>query len=139
MTLYISEILKKIAKAKTRKEKKAFLEEHKTNNVFRFVLQGVFDPNIKWNTPTKMPKYEPDVAPIGLNETSLFTVMPKCSIFVEGRYAGIYPLGANHFSNFCEGRYLLATLRGYTFHVFLFQYREIANILYLRKLDFYKQ
>jgi len=84
MTLYISEILKKIAKAKTRKEKKAFLEEHKTNNVFRFVLQGVFDPNIKWNTPTKMPKYEPDVAPIGLNETSLFTVMPKCSIFVEG-------------------------------------------------------
>ena len=84
MTLYISEILKKIAKAKTRKEKKALLEEHKNNNVIRFVLQGTFDPNIKWNTPKKMPKYEPDVAPIGLNETSLFTVMPKCSIFVNG-------------------------------------------------------
>lgn len=84
MTLYISEILKKIAKAKTRKEKKALLEEHKTNNVFRFVLQGAFDPNIKWNTPKRIPKYTPDVAPIGLNETSLFTVMPKCSIFVEG-------------------------------------------------------
>ena len=44
------------AKAKTRKEKKVILEEHKTNNVFRFVLQGTFDPNIKWNTPKKLPK-----------------------------------------------------------------------------------
>jgi hypothetical protein len=84
MTLYISEILKKIAKAKSRKEKKAILEEYKTNNVFRFVLQGTFDPNIIWNTPKKLPKYTPDVAPIGMNETSLFTVMPKCSIFVNG-------------------------------------------------------
>ena len=84
MTLYISEVLKKIAKAKSRKEKKAILEEHKTNNVFRFVLQGTFDPSIQWNTPKKMPKYVPDVAPLGMNETSLFTVMPKCSIFVAG-------------------------------------------------------
>ena len=84
MTLYISELLNKITKAKTRKEKKAILEEQKNNNVFKFVLQGTFDPSIKWNVPKKMPKYVPDVAPIGLNETSLFTVMPKCSIFVNG-------------------------------------------------------
>jgi len=49
MTLYISELLKKIAKAKTRKEKKTILEEQKNNNVFKFVLQGTFDPSIKWN------------------------------------------------------------------------------------------
>ncbi len=84
MTLYISEVLKKITKAGSRKEKKSILEEHKDNNVFRFVLQGNFDPNIKWNIPKKFPKYVPDIAPIGLNETTLFTVMPKCSIFVEG-------------------------------------------------------
>jgi hypothetical protein len=51
MTLYISEVLKKIAKAKSRKEKKAILEEHKNNNVFKFVLQGTFDPSIRWNVP----------------------------------------------------------------------------------------
>ncbi len=84
MTLYISELLKKIAKAKTRKEKKTILEEYKDNNVFRFVLQGSFDPNIHWNVPKKFPKYIPDIAPLGLNETSLFTIMPKCSIFVNG-------------------------------------------------------
>ena len=84
MTLYISELLKKIAKAGTRKEKKGILEEYKDNNILKFVLQGTFDPNIHWNIPKKFPKYSPDIAPIGLNETSLFTVMPKCSIFVNG-------------------------------------------------------
>ena len=49
----------------------------------RFVLQGTFDPSIVWNVPKKMPAYKKDDAPIGLSETSLFTVMPKCSIFVK--------------------------------------------------------
>jgi len=84
MTVYISELLKGIAKAKTRKEKKTLLEKYKTNNIFRFVLQGAFDPSIEWNVPKKMPKYEKDDAPIGLSEISLFTVMPKCSMFVKG-------------------------------------------------------
>ena len=56
MTLYISELLTKITKAKTRKEKKAILEEYKDNNIFKFVLQGTFDPNIVWNVPKKFPK-----------------------------------------------------------------------------------
>tara|TARA_B110000467_G_scaffold151400_1_gene159740 strand:+ start:95 stop:532 length:438 start_codon:yes stop_codon:yes gene_type:complete len=84
MTVYISELLKGIAKAKTRKEKKTLLEKYKTNNIFRFVLQGTFDPSIVWNIPKKMPIYKKDDAPIGLSETSLFTVMPKCSMFVKG-------------------------------------------------------
>ena len=83
MTVYISELLKGISKAKTRKEKKALLEQYKTNNILRFVLQGTFDPSIVWNIPKKMPPYKKDDAPIGLSETSLFTVMPKCSIFVK--------------------------------------------------------
>jgi len=84
MTVYISELLKGIAKAKTRKEKKTLLEQYKTNNIFKFVLQGTFDPSIVWNVPKKMPPYKKDDAPIGLSETSLFTVMPKCSMFVKG-------------------------------------------------------
>ena len=83
MTVYISELLKGIAKAKSRKEKKALLEQYKTNNILRFVLQGTFDPSIEWNVPKKMPEYKKDDAPIGLSQTSLFTVMPKCSIFVK--------------------------------------------------------
>ena len=84
MTVYISELLKGIAKAKTRAEKKKLLEQYKTNNVFRFVLQGTFDPSIVWNVPKKIPTYKKDDAPIGLSEVSLFTVMPKCSMFVKG-------------------------------------------------------
>lgn len=84
MTVYISELLKGIAKAKTRKEKKTLLEQYKTNNIFKFVLQGTFDPSIVWNVPKTLPKYKKDDAPIGLSETSLFTVMPKCSMFVQG-------------------------------------------------------
>ena len=38
MTIYISELLKKIAKAKSRKQKKTILEEYKDNNVLKFVL-----------------------------------------------------------------------------------------------------
>ena len=84
MTVYISELLKGIAKAKTRKEKKALLEKYKNNNILKFVLQGSFDPSIEWNVPKVIPKYKKDDAPIGLSETSLFTIMPKCSIFVKG-------------------------------------------------------
>ena len=84
MTVYISELLKGIAKARTRREKKILLEKYKTNNILRFVLQGTFDPTIEWNVPKKLPPYKKDDAPIGLSETSLFTVMPKCSIFVKG-------------------------------------------------------
>ena len=84
MTIYISELLKKIAKAKSRKQKKTILEEYKDNNVLKFVLQGTFDPSIEWNVPKKFPKYKPDDSPIGLNPQTLFVVVPKCSIFVKG-------------------------------------------------------
>ena len=88
MTLYISELLNNVSNAKTRKQKKDILEEHKNNNILKYVLQGTFDPSIKWKLPKKFPKYVPDDAPIGLNEISLFTVMPKTSIFVHGHPKG---------------------------------------------------
>ena len=92
MTIYISELLKKIAKAKTRGQKKAILVEYKDNNVLKFVLQGTFDPAIQW-TVKKLPPYIPITdRPLDLVDTSLFAAVPKCSMFVEG-HARAEPLG----------------------------------------------
>jgi hypothetical protein len=91
MTLYLSEILKEFSAQKTRKQKIAFLEKHKDNSNLKFLLQGSFDPNIKWRFDAKkIPKYKPDDAPMGMNPSSLFVVLPKCSIFVNG-----HPKGSN--------------------------------------------
>ena len=84
MTEYISEIFKRIDRAKNRKLKKEILVSCKNNNIFKFVLQGTFDPDIEW-TVKKLPKYKPyNDRPIDLVDTSLFATVPKCSLFVKG-------------------------------------------------------
>lgn len=92
MTEYISEIFHRIDNAKNRKEKKEILESCKDNNIFKFVLQGTFDPAIQW-TVKKLPPYIPITdRPLDLVDTSLFAAVPKCSMFVEG-HARAEPLG----------------------------------------------
>jgi len=86
MTKYISELFQEFEKLKSRKEKLGFLWDHKNNGAFTGVLQGAFDPNIKWKLP--VPQYTPDDAPIGLNPSNLFQEIPKCAIFAEGHYKG---------------------------------------------------
>ena len=88
MTVYLSELMNGISKAKTRKEKKQLLAKYKTNSMLKYFLVGAFDPTIEWNYGGIIPKWNKDDAPIGLSETSLFTVMPKCSIFVKGHPKG---------------------------------------------------
>ena len=83
MTKYISELFKEFEKLKLRKEKCGFLWDHKENGILTAVLQGAFDPNIQWHI-TDIPKYTPDVAPLGLNPASLINVIPKCTIFAIG-------------------------------------------------------
>jgi hypothetical protein len=91
MTEYISEIFNRIDKAKNRKKKKEILESCKDNKIFKFVLQGTFDPSIEWTI--KVPKYTAVVdRPLELVEMSLFATVPKCSIFVKG-HARSKPLG----------------------------------------------
>ena len=58
MTEYISEIFSRIHEAKNRKLKKEILVAASKNNIFKFVLQGTFDPSIEW-TITKLPKFKP--------------------------------------------------------------------------------
>ena len=83
MTKYISELFKEFEKLKTKREKLGFLWDHKKNGIFTAILQGAFDPNIKWHI-TDIPKYTPDIAPLGLNPSSLLNVIPKCTIFAIG-------------------------------------------------------
>ena len=84
MTEYMSEIFARINNAKSRKQKKEILESVADNNIFRFILQGTFDPSIEWNI-TKLPKYTPsNDKPIDLHELNLNESVPKCSIFVKG-------------------------------------------------------
>ena len=82
MTKYISELFQEFEKLKSRKEKLGFLWDHKTNGIFRGVLQGAFDPDIKWKID--IPSYTPDDAPIGMNPSNLFQEIPKCTVFAEG-------------------------------------------------------
>ena len=90
MTKYISELFKEFEKLKSRKEKCGFLWDHKKNGILTAVLQGAFDPNIKWHI-TDIPEYTPDAAPLGVNPSSLHNVIPKCTIFAVGhpKSAGI--------------------------------------------------
>tara|TARA_Y100001936_G_scaffold252162_1_gene310780 strand:+ start:4824 stop:5264 length:441 start_codon:yes stop_codon:yes gene_type:complete len=83
MTVYISELLHGINKAKTAKEKKELLVKCKNNKILQYVLVGTFDPAIEWNYGGIIPEWKKDDAPIGLSETSLFTVMPKVGIFMK--------------------------------------------------------
>ena len=87
MTKYISELFKEFEKLKSKKEKCGFLWDHKKNGILTAVLQGAFDPSIKWHI-TDIPKYTSDAAPLGLNPSSLFDVIPKCTIFAIGHPKG---------------------------------------------------
>ena len=80
---FISELFTKINKAKTRAEKKKLIEENKSNNTFKFILQGTFDPSVEW-TIDKLPKFTGSDKPIDLADLNLFSTIPKCSMFVKG-------------------------------------------------------
>ena len=86
MTKYISELFYEFEKLKSRKEKLGFLWDHKNDGTFRGVLQGTFDPDIKWTVD--VPSYTPDDAPIGMNPSNLFQEISKCTVFAEGHPAG---------------------------------------------------
>ena len=81
MTKYLSELFEEFEKLKSRKAKLVFLKEQKDNAMFKAVLQGTFDPNIKWHFGKEFPSYVPDDAPIGLNPSNLLMEMQKCTVF----------------------------------------------------------
>jgi len=83
MQISVSEFLEKVSKLKTDKEK---IEALKYNDslVLRSVLQGAFDPNVKWLLPEGTPPYKSNEL---VDQEHIFIKeVRKLPYFIEGFY-----------------------------------------------------
>ena len=69
-TPLMSEILDKVAKAKTKEKKVELLRQHNTD-AMRMVLKSSFDPNIEWDLPEGDVPYTPNESPEGTEHNML--------------------------------------------------------------------
>ena len=69
-TPLMSEVLDKVAKAKTKKQKVELLRQHNTD-ALRMVLKSSFDPKIEWDLPEGDVPYTPNEAPEGTEHNML--------------------------------------------------------------------
>ena len=88
MELLISEILDKVSKIKSKKDKVNFLREHNTDSL-RMVLKSAFDPKIKWLLPEGDVPYKRNDAPEGTEHSVLAYEARKLYHFMEGGNADI--------------------------------------------------
>ena len=78
----VYEIFEEFEKAKTKDEKIQVLRKN-TCWALRNVLQGTFDPNIKF-TVERVPLYKPGDSPPGMSYTSLHQELGRVYLFQEG-------------------------------------------------------
>jgi hypothetical protein len=83
MQLLISEILDKVSKLKTKKEKVAWLKDQNTDGL-RVVIKSSFDPKIKWLLPEGDVPFRRNDAPVGTEHTDLHMESKKLYHFIEG-------------------------------------------------------
>ena len=83
MDLLISEILDKVSKIKSKKEKVSFLKQHDTD-ALRMVIKSSFDPKIKWKLPDGEVPYAKNDAPEGTEHTNLHGEARKLFHYLEG-------------------------------------------------------
>ena len=88
MELLISEILDKVSKLKSKKEKVKFLQDNNTDSL-RMVLKSAFDPKIKWLLPEGDVPYKRNDAPEGTEHSVLAYGARKLYHFIEGGNADI--------------------------------------------------
>ena len=69
-TPLMSEILDKVAKAKSKDKKVEFLRQYNTD-ALRMVLKSSFDPNIEWDLPEGDVPYTPNESPEGTEHNML--------------------------------------------------------------------
>jgi hypothetical protein len=69
-TPLMSEVLDKVAKAKTKAKKIELLRQHNTD-ALRMVLKSSFDPRIEWDLPEGDVPYTPNEAPEGTEHNML--------------------------------------------------------------------
>ena len=82
-TLGFAEILDKVSKIKSKKEKVAFLKKYQTD-ALRMICKASFDPNIVWELPEGDVPYNPNEAPEGTEHTSLSHEARKLYHFIKG-------------------------------------------------------
>ena len=83
MQLLISEILDKVSKLKTKKEKVAWLKDQNTDGL-RMVIKSSFDPKKRWLLPTGDVPFNRNDAPAGTEHTDLHMEAKKLYHFIEG-------------------------------------------------------
>tara|TARA_B100000780_G_scaffold268778_1_gene227006 strand:- start:1842 stop:2306 length:465 start_codon:yes stop_codon:yes gene_type:complete len=88
MELLISEILDKVSKTKSKKDKIKYLQEHNSDSL-RMVLKSAFDPKIKWLLPEGDVPYKRNDAPEGTEHSVLAYEARKLYHFMEGGNADI--------------------------------------------------
>ena len=82
-TPLFSEILGKVSKLKTKKEKVAHLQQYNTDSL-RMVIKSSFDPKVKWALPFGEVPYRPNDAPEGTEHSMLSYEARKLYHFIEG-------------------------------------------------------
>ena len=83
MDLLISEILEKVSKVKTKKEKVKLLQEY-NHDALRMIIKSSFDPKIEWALPDGDVPYTRNDAPEGTEHTSLSYESRKLYHFIKG-------------------------------------------------------
>jgi len=82
-TPLFSEILTKVSKLKTKKEKVAHLRKY-NSDALRMVIKSSFDPKIKWSLPEGEVPFIPNDAPEGTEHTDLAYEARKLYHFIQG-------------------------------------------------------
>ena len=82
-TPLFSEILDKVAKLKTKKQKVEFLRQHNTD-ALRMILKSSFNPKIVWQLPEGEVPFSPNDAPEGTEHTVLAMEARKLYNFIQG-------------------------------------------------------
>ena len=82
-TPLFSEILDKVSKLKTKKEKVTHLRQYNTD-ALRMVIKSSFDPKVKWALPFGEVPYRANEAPEGTEHNMLSYEARKLYHFIEG-------------------------------------------------------
>ena len=82
------EILSKLGRIKSKKEKVEYLRKHNTDSL-RAVIKASFDPKIKWLLPAGEVPYRPNDAPEGTEHTGLAYEARKLYHYIEGGNANL--------------------------------------------------
>jgi hypothetical protein len=85
----VAEFLEKVSKLK-KKEEKVVALQHNDSYIIRTILQGAFDPRVKWLLPEGIPPYKP--SELVDQENVLIREARRLIHFVEGGNPGLKQL-----------------------------------------------